>query len=67
MLEITAKLLKIGNKSITVLYEMQNVSKETLAATLKSTSVYFDLEVRTAIPITSKMKESAQKYLVEAE
>ena len=43
---------------------MQNVSKA-LAATLKSTSVYFDLEVRTAIPITSKMKESAQKYLIK--
>ena len=67
LLEITAQLLKIGNKSITVLYEMQNVSKKALAATLESTSVYFDLEVRTAIPITSKMKESAQRYLVEAE
>ena len=65
LLEITAKLLKIGNKSITVLYEMQNVSKETLAATLKSTSVYFDLEARTAIPITSTMKATAQKYLIE--
>ena len=65
LLEITAQLLKIGNKSITVLYEMQNVSKKALAATLKSTSVYFDLEARSAIPITSNMKATAQKYLIE--
>ncbi len=65
LLEITAQLLKIGNKSITVLYEMQNVSKKALAATLESTSVYFDLEARTAIPITSTMKVTAQKYLIE--
>ena len=66
LLEITAQLLKIGNKSITVLYEMQNVSKKALAATLESTSVYFDLEARTAIPITSTMKATAQKYLIES-
>lgn len=65
LLEITAQLLKIGNKSITVLYEMQNVSKKALAATLESTSVYFDLEARTAIPITSTMNATAQKYLIE--
>ena len=65
LLEITAQLLKIGNKSITVLYEMQNVSKKALAATLESTSVYFDLEARAAIPITSNMRATAQKYLIE--
>ena len=65
LLEITAQLHKIGNKSITVLYEMQNVSKKALAATLESTSVYFDLEARAAIPITSNMKATAQKYLIE--
>ena len=42
LLEITANLVKVGNKSITVIYEMHNLSNAELAATLESTSVYFD-------------------------
>jgi acyl-CoA thioester hydrolase len=64
LLEITAQLVKVGNKSITVVYSMHNRSRAELAATLESTSVYFDLLARAAIPITESMKTAASGHLV---
>ena len=63
LLDITAALVKVGNKSITVSYHMQNISRNELAATLESTSVYFDLQARVAIPITAAMRQTAQVHL----
>ena len=62
--EITAKLVKVGNKSITVAYKMDNLSKGQLAATLQSTGVYFDLLARVAIPITESIWHAANLHLV---
>ena len=67
LLEITAKLVKIGNKSITVHYSMHNISRSELAATLESTSVYFDLRGRTAIPITELMRQTMQDRLPKSD
>ena len=64
LLEITAQLVKVGNKSITVVYSMHNRSRAELAATLESTSVYFDLLARVAIPIAESMKTAASGHLV---
>lgn len=63
LMEIHAELVKIGTKSMTVAYEMRNISRNQVAATLKSTSVYFDLKARAAIPITQAMKDSAANFL----
>tara|TARA_R110002110_G_scaffold205066_7_gene417134 strand:- start:273679 stop:274083 length:405 start_codon:yes stop_codon:yes gene_type:complete len=63
LLEISAKLEKIGRKSITVTYSMFNLSRSMLAATLQSTSVYFDLDARKAILITDAMRERASPLL----
>ncbi|MDE0841501.1 MAG: acyl-CoA thioesterase [Porticoccaceae bacterium] len=63
LLDITAALVKVGNKSITVNYHMRNISRDELAATLESTSVYFDLQARVAMPITAAMREAAQVHL----
>ena len=63
LLEISAELVKIGNKSMTVAYQMHNISRGTIAATLESTSVYFDLDARVAIPITDEMKEAARAFI----
>ena len=62
--EITAKLVKVGNKSITVAYKMDNLSKGQLAVTLQSTGVYFDLLARVAIPITESIRHAANLHLV---
>jgi acyl-CoA thioester hydrolase len=48
---------------MTVAYQMHNISRGTIAATLESTSVYFDLDARVAIPITDEMKEAARAFI----
>tara|TARA_B100000795_G_scaffold248996_1_gene216217 strand:+ start:5387 stop:5806 length:420 start_codon:yes stop_codon:yes gene_type:complete len=63
LLEITGTLVRVGTKSITALYTMHNIGKGTTAATLESTSVFFDLTARSAIPITDKMRVAATTYL----
>ena len=63
VLEIRARLQKIGTKSITVLYEMVDLSKTEVVCTQESICVYFDLETRQAIPITSEMRAGAEQYL----
>jgi acyl-CoA thioester hydrolase len=63
VLEIRAQLQKIGTKSFTTIYEMINLAKNEVAATLESVCVYFDLEERTAIAMTNEMREKAQAYL----
>lgn len=63
VLEIRARVQKLGGKSFTTLYEMINLSRDELAATLESVCVYFDLELRRAIPLTDGMKQKAAKFL----
>ena len=63
ILEIRAYVQKIGTKSFTMLYEMINLATDEVAATLESVCVYFDLEARSAIPLTDAMREKAQAYL----
>ena len=63
LLEVRASFIKVGTKSITVNYTMVNVAKKTVAATLASTSVYFDTLNRKAIALTDEMKTAAQPYL----
>ena len=63
VLEIRGSLIKVGTKSITVLYEMVNLAKSEIAATLKSICVLFDLSTRKAIPLNDGMISKAKKYL----
>lgn len=63
VLEIRGQISKIGNKSFTARYEMFNLAKDEVAATLESVCVYFDLEARCAIPLTGEMKQQAQQFL----
>lgn len=63
VLEIRAYLHKIGTKSFTMFYEMVNLARNEVAATLESVCVYFDLEGRCAVELTDAMKERARSYL----
>jgi acyl-CoA thioester hydrolase len=63
VLEIKAYLIKIGTKSFTALYEMVNIAKNEIAATLESTCVLFDLDARIAIPLNDEMTSKAKNYL----
>jgi len=63
ILEIKAKLTKIGNKSITIYYEMKNLGKNEVAASLQVISVLFDLESRESVEISEKLRELASKHI----
>ena len=63
ILEIEAKLTKIGNKSITIYYEMKNLGKNEVAASLQVISVLFDLESRESVKISEELKQLASKHL----
>jgi acyl-CoA thioester hydrolase len=65
VLEVTAGIKKIGNKSITIRYEMMNLGEEELAATLECTCVLFDLVERKALPLTDELRAKAEKFLIE--
>ncbi|MEH6588672.1 MAG: thioesterase family protein [Halioglobus sp.] len=64
ILEISGGLRKVGGKSITVFYEMRNLTRGELAATLESTSVLFDTRARKAIPLSDEMREKATQQLI---
>ena len=66
ILEVRAGLRKIGGKSLTVFYEMSNIGKGEVAATLESSSVYFDTNARKAVSLTQEMRQKAEKYLIPA-
>ena len=66
ILEVRGGLSKVGNKSITVRYEMTNLSKKELAATLESTSVCFDTTARRAVALSPKFRASADQHLISA-
>ena len=65
ILEIDGKLTNIGNKSITILYEMKNLGKNEVAATLKCICVLFDLHTRKSDEISEELRLQASKYLIE--
>jgi len=63
LLEIRASLMKIGNKSITAAYVMQNLKTGDVAATLEAVYVLFDLEARVGVEIGDDLRSAASKYL----
>jgi acyl-CoA thioester hydrolase len=63
ILEIRAGLLKIGSKSITARYEMINLAKDEVAATLECICVLFDMNAREGLIISDQLRELASKHL----
>jgi acyl-CoA thioester hydrolase len=63
ILEIRACLLKIGTKSITIRYEMINLGRDEVAATLECVCVLFDMNARKSLLIPDQLREMASQYL----
>ncbi len=63
ILEIRASLVKIGSKSITARYEMINLGKDEVAATLECIYVLFDMQARAGLILSDQLREAASKYL----
>ena len=64
ILEVHAGLRRIGGKSITIWYEMTNLSTGELSATLESSCVLFDTNARKAVALTDEMRQKAESQLI---
>jgi len=63
VLEVRASLVKIGSKSITARYEMINLGKDEVAATLECIYVLFDMQARAGLILSDQLREAAAKHL----
>ena len=63
VLEVRASLVKIGTKSITARYEMINLGKDEVAATLECIYVLFDMQARAGLVLPNQLRETASKHL----
>jgi len=59
ILDIHAGVTKVGNKSLTVNYRMNNLSKQELAATFECIYVLFDMHERAGLSLTDELREKA--------
>ena len=66
VLEIRASLVKIGTKSITARYQMINLGKDEVAATLECIYVLFDMQARASLVLSDLLREAASKHLEPA-
>lgn len=64
VLEVKAGIRKIGNKSITIFYEMTNLGEKEIAASLECVCVLFDLKARKSMPLTDEIRACAEKHLI---
>ena len=67
LLEISAGVTRIDNKSMTVCYDMKNLGDNETAATMEVVYVLFDLQERHGIALTDELREMAQKHLLETD
>ena len=65
LLEIDAKLTKVGNKSITIYYEMKNLGNGEVAATLQVVCVLFDLNTRESVKMSDDLRRLASSFLTD--
>lgn len=63
LLEVRAKLTKVGGKSIQASYEMKNLKSGEVAATLDAVYVLFDLDDRKAVAIDDRLRSQATQAL----
>ncbi|PWE17795.1 acyl-CoA thioesterase [Marinicauda salina] len=66
LLAVDAAVERVGTKSLTVRFEMRNLSKATVAAVLTSTAVCFDMSERKAAAIPDDWRKAAEAALKRA-
>lgn len=64
LLEIHARLEKLGGKSASVGYEMVNLTRDEPAARLLQVIVCFDMNARKAMPWPDDMRNNAEPFLM---
>jgi len=63
LLEIRAGIVKVGTNSVTIRYDMFNIVRDELAATLECVCVLFDLEKRKAKPLSDQQRQQATQHM----
>lgn len=65
VLAVRAGLTRVGTKSITIFYEMSNLDKNEIAATLECVCVLIDLQARKSVELSEQLRELASQHLIE--
>jgi len=65
VLVVRSGLTRVGTKSITIFYEMTNLEKNEIAATLECVCVLIDLQARKSIELSENLRELASQHLIE--
>ncbi len=60
---ITGRVIRVGDKSITAVYEMKDACTGVLAAEMETVSVQFDLNARRAIPVIPQIRDTAMRLM----
>lgn len=63
---VYGRVVRVGNKSMTAHYRMNNLHTGELAAELESISTQFDLKARKAVPLLPEIRANAERLLAEA-
>jgi len=63
VLEIRASMVKIGTKSVTARYQMFNLGRDELAATLECIYVLFDMNTRQSLALTDQLRQMVAEHL----
>ncbi len=63
LLEVSGAIAKIGDKSITINYEMKRLADSEVVAKLECINVLFDLTQRTAARIPDALRHLAEKHM----
>lgn len=64
LLIIKGHVTRLGTKSLTAVYRMENLHTGETAATLEAVTTQFDLKSRRAVPLLPEIRASAERYLV---
>ena len=67
IVEVTSRLLEIGEKSIRFLHEMRNAETGEIAATCEFTGVHLDRKARKSAPFAPEIRDTAMTHLDTAE
>jgi acyl-CoA thioester hydrolase len=65
LFKIESALLKVGNKSVTMIHRLRNIETGEIGATTEIIAVCFDLSARASVPIPDDIRENLQGYIMD--
>ncbi len=67
LFKIESALLKVGNKSVTMMHRLRDIQTGLIGATTEIVAVCFDLSARAAIPLPDDIREKLLGFIVDPE